>query len=360
MAFPAGSLDRLIAKRLAITVVVTPFIVLLGCGVLLHGTWIFQGGDLNTLQRSLLKDYALASGIVLFASLLCSVPLGWLGSRMLLRPLREFREAVEAAHRRTDDKRIELGDTQDDIAAIGIVLNQTFERVESLSAQAHTLTEASAREIKESLTDMQQIVERLRPAASAKREAVTAISDLSAAIGRLQRMIDGVLFLAKADSGTLLVNLKPTDLSALVDELVRDAANLAAQHGVRVVAAKSAGGVQVVDEVLLRQLFLNLLSNALAVSPRESTITVECFAGNGRWQLVMTDEGPGLPVDQHYRVFEPFVRHRHSDVSTAPAGAGLGLTLCERIATLHGGTIRARNHSSGRGLRVTVAVPIQS
>lgn len=360
MALPAGSLDRQITKRIAIAVVIITFIALLGCGVFLHGAWIFQSGELNTLQRSLLKDYALASGIVLFASLLCCVPLGWLGARILLRPLRDFRESVESAHRRTGDKRIELADTQDDIAAIGIVLNQLFERVESLNAQAHTLTEASAREIKESLADMQQTIERLCPAASSNREAAMAIGDLGAAMGRLQRMIDGVIFLAKADSGTLLVNLKPTDLSALIDELVRDAANLAAEHGVHVVAAKSTGGVQVVDESLLRQLFLNLLSNALAVSPRKSTITVECFAGNGRWQLVMTDEGPGLPVDQHYRVFEPFVRHVHSDVSPAPAGAGLGLTLCERIATLHGGTIRARNHSSGRGLRVTVAVPIQS
>lgn len=360
MALPAGSLDRLVARRLAIAVVVTTLLTLLGCGMLLAGLWIFQRGEFQTFQQAFLRDYALASGMVLFASLLCSIPLGWLGSRLLLRPLRDFRKAVEAADRRTDDKRIESGDSQDDIAAIGIVLNELFERVESLSTQAHSLTEASAREIKSSLLDMQQTAERLRPAVSLHREAPAAIGDLIAAIARLQRMIDGVLFLAKADSGTLLVNLRPTNLSALVDELVRDAADLATEHGVRVVATKSAGGMQVVDEGLLRQLFLNLLSNALSASPRESTITVECFTGNGRWQLVMTDEGPGLPVDQHYRVFEPFVRHVHSDIATTPAGAGLGLTLCERIATLHGGTIRARNHSSGRGLRVTLAVPIQS
>ena len=360
MALSTGSFDRLVAKRIILAVIGAALVAILAFGLLLHGTWIFQGEELTALQRDLLKDYALASGIVLFASLLCSVPLGWLGSRMLLRPLRDFRESVEAAHRRTDDKGIELGDSQDDIAAIGVVLNQLFERVESLTAQAHTLTEASARETKSALMDMQQTAERLRPAVSLNREASAAVSDLLAGFDRLQRMSDGVLFLAKADSGTLRVNLKSTDLSALVDELVRDAAALATEHGVRVVASKLAGGVQIVDEGLLRQLFLNLLSNALSVSPKGGTITVECFAGNGRWQLVMTDEGPGLPVDQHYRVFEPFVRHMHSDLATNPAGAGLGLTLCERIATLHGGTIRARNHSSGRGLRVTVAVPIQS
>jgi hypothetical protein len=90
MALSTGSFDRLVAKRIILAVIGAALVAILAFGLLLHGTWIFQGEELTALQRDLLKDYALASGIVLFASLLCSVPLGWLGSRMLLRPLQGF------------------------------------------------------------------------------------------------------------------------------------------------------------------------------------------------------------------------------------------------------------------------------
>ena len=360
MALPAGSLDRLVVTRLALVFVVTTLLVALGLAAFLFGPWLFQGAALTASQRDLLADYALAAGIVMLVALLASLPLAFFGSRLLLAPLKALRADAEAAHRRTEDKHLDVADTQDDIAALGIVLNQLFEKTESSSSQAHALTEASAREMKQALAGIQQAIDRLRPNVTRNREATLTLDDLAAEVARLQRVVEGVLFLARTGSGTLVVDMKPVPLAPLIDELVHDAAHLAAEQSVQVKIARSDGGVQVVDESLLRQLFLHLFSNALAASPREGTITIDCFAGNGRWQLVVTDEGPGLPVDQHYRVFEPFARYTPPDSPAAPAGAGLGLTLCERIAQLHGGTIRARNHASGRGLRVTLAVPIQT
>ncbi len=360
MALPAGSLDRLVVTRLALAFVVITLFVVLGLAAFLYGPWIFQGAALTASQRDLLADYAFASVTVLLVALLASLPLAYLGSRLLLAPLKTLRADAEAAQRRTGDKRLEVADTRDDIAALGIVLNQLFEKTETSSSHAHALTESSAREMKEALAVIQQAIDRMRPQLTRNREAALTLDDLAAEAARLHRMVEAVLFLAKTDSGTLVVDMKPVPLAPLIGELVRDAALLAAEHGVTVKLARSDGGVQVIDENLLRQLFLHLFSNALAASPREGIITIECFAGNGRWQLVVTDEGPGLPVDQHYRVFEAFVRYVPADSPAAPVGTGLGLTLCERIAQLHGGTIRARNHASGRGLRVTLAVPIQS
>ena len=360
MALPAGSLDRLVVTRLALAVVVTTLLVVLGMAAFLFGPWLFQGAALTVSQRDLLADYALAAGLVLLIALLASLPLAFFGSHLLLAPLKALRVEAEAVHRRTEDKRLEVADTQDDIAALGVLLNQLFEKTEASSSQAHALTEASAREMKQALAEIQQAIDRLRPNVTRNREATLTLDDLATEVARLQRVVEGVLFLAKTDSGTLVVDMKPVHLGPLIEELVHDAAHLAAEQGVQVKIARSEGGVQVADESLLRQLFLNLFSNALAVSPREGIITIDCFSGNGRWQLVVTDEGPGLPVDQHYRVFEPFARYASPDSPAAPAGAGLGLTLCERIAQLHGGTLRARNHASGRGLRVTLAVPIQA
>jgi len=359
MALPAGSFDRHVAIRLSAVVLATAALVILTCAALLFGAWMFQETGLSAQQRDQLIDFSFASGIVLAAAVVCCIPLGWIGARRLLRPLKAFRASVETANQRTMDRQVDLTEAQDDLSAIGGVLNQLFEKVESSNSQTHALTEAAALELKSALSENQRRAERLLPHASLNRESALMLGELTAETARLLRIVDGVLFLTKAGSGTLLVNMKHINLTELVDALARDASGIAGEHGIRIVVTRSAGGVQLVDEALLRQLFFNLLSNAIAVSPRDGTITIECFAGGGRWQLVMTDEGPGLPVDQHYRVFEPFVRNVHSEIASTSQGAGLGLTLCERIASLHGGTIRARNHSSGRGLRVTLAVPAQ-
>lgn len=358
MALPVGSLDRWVVTRLSLAFFVTTLLVTLGIAAVLFGPWIFQTADLTGRQRDQLADFALSASLVLLVALIVSLPLAFFGARRLLAPLKAMREEAEAAHRRTSEKRIGLKDTRDDIAAIGIVLNELFAKTEASSSQAYALTEAAAREMRQALEGVRHAIDRLRPNLARNREAVLILDDLTADVARLQRVADGVLFLARADGGTLVVDMKPIPLGPLLEELTRDAALLAVENGVSVKIARSEGGVQWVDEGLLRQLFLNLLSNALAVSPKGGSVTIECFAGNGRWQLAVTDEGPGLPVDQHYRVFEPFVRYEHPDLPAT--GAGLGLTLSERIAKLHGGTLRARNHASGRGLRVTLAVPIQT
>jgi signal transduction histidine kinase len=105
----------------------------------------------------------------------------------------------------------------------------------------------------------------------------------------------------------------------------------------------------------MRQLLLNLLSNALNVSARGGMITLESGRTESGWRFVMMDEGPGVPEAQLERIFERFVRYDNTDGKTR--GHGLGLAICRSIVVLHGGTIRAENRADRSGLKVIVDLP---
>jgi two-component system sensor histidine kinase KdpD len=97
------------------------------------------------------------------------------------------------------------------------------------------------------------------------------------------------------------------------------------------------------DEVLLGQVFVNLLENAIKYTPAGSPINIVGREVKGTLQVDVRDHGPGLPADGYNRLFEKFYRS-----STASAhGAGLGLAISKAVVQVHGGTIEAFNHPSG-------------
>ena len=97
------------------------------------------------------------------------------------------------------------------------------------------------------------------------------------------------------------------------------------------------------DDVLLEQVFVNLLDNALKYTPDDSPISIAAEGREGAVRVEVADRGPGLPPGEQDRIFEKFYR------SGAPPGrgAGLGLAICQGIIRAHGGRIRAQNLPEG-------------
>jgi len=105
------------------------------------------------------------------------------------------------------------------------------------------------------------------------------------------------------------------------------------------------------DAGQLRQVFLNLLLNALDASPTGTCVTVRMFRPSAQWlSIEIADQGPGLPAELGERIFEPFV-------TTKDGGTGLGLPICRRIMVEHGGDITAENRETG-GAVLTVRLPL--
>lgn len=346
LVFPTNSLhqDVVVSDHLKLRV-----------SVFYHGTWrVLIASPLNGYHDTL-GDFAWIAASVWFCGTLAS----YAGARVFVRRerlrLQSLQRVISQVNADRLDQRIEL--SGDDPALSGLVteLNQLFARLEPALQSSQDAMGQAWQILTAEVNALREPLQRLEPMLAKNGEAQRQGARLREGVDRLHRMTEGVDFLSRFAQGTVVFDPQPLDTDAWLKELVHDANLLAADQEVRVTLLRAEAGIQSVDPALLRQLFLHLLSNALAVSPKGSEITVEAFSANDRWHLAMADQGPGLPVEQHNRVFEPFARYDHPDLAGYQPGVGLGLTLCQRIAELHGGNIRARNPEVG--LRVALSLP---
>ncbi|MCE1205393.1 MAG: sensor histidine kinase KdpD [Holophagaceae bacterium] len=170
---------------------------------------------------------------------------------------------------------------------------------------------------------------------------------------RLHRLVSNLLDITRLESGGLDLQTEWMPLEEVVGAALnrRELAQLA--HRVRVALPEDLPLVAM-DGVLMEQLLLNLLDNALKYSPPESPVDIKAWAAGKSLTLSIADQGPGIPAGEEERIFEKLARGQAA--SNRP-GAGLGLAICKGIATAHHGRIQAVNHPQG-GAQFLVTLPL--
>lgn len=237
-------------------------------------------------------------------------------------------------------------------------LRRLAEALEHLRAQldgkAHVekVTQLLAHELKSPIAAVRGAVELLHDEADPDRRARLQ-ANVEAETGRLQRIVEGVLDLARAENRDRLDDVEPLAL----DELVRDAIEIRATR----LAAKSLAVDSHLAPVrvhgnrfLLRQAVTNLLDNAIDFSPAEQRIDVTVATEGGIASVRVRDRGPGIADYALPRLFERFYSVPRPD--TGARGTGLGLNLVQEVARLHRGGIRLENHPEG-GAEACLTVP---
>ena len=164
-------------------------------------------------------------------------------------------------------------------------------------------------------------------------------------IRRLEVLVEDFLLFSRTDR----IQYRPAQLDDIVGEVVNLMAPEAAANRVEV-RQESDGAVprMRMDAEKMKQVVINLVRNAVEAMPRGGTVEVRTAMSGGRAQLVVTDDGPGLPTDVD--VFQLFV-------TTKPKGTGLGLSIVQQIVLQHGGEIDA-GRGPGGGARFTIALPV--
>jgi signal transduction histidine kinase len=282
--------------------------------------------------------------------------LGHAFSRVTLRPLRLIAETANRIRSDNLTERIPAPEGRDELATLVRLLNQMFDRLQAAFEQVGRFAADVSHEVKTPLSLIRLNAERLRGRVAADPEAAAAVAEILEEIERINHVADRLLFLARAESGALQCTLRPAAVSALLGPLAEDAQVLAADRGVRLVVEAAADAEIRADAGLLRQLLLNVLSNAISVTPPNGEVRLRSAPVDGGWRFEVLDEGPGLPPEQLARLFERFVRFDRRDGGARP-GHGLGLAISRSIAQLHGGSIRAENRADRSGLRIEVELP---
>lgn len=317
------------------------------------GPWHVQvASPLEPVNR-LLGDYARVSASLIAAVALAGMGLGYAFSRITLRPVRAIEETARRIGADNLRERIPVPEAKDELAGLSALLNEMFDRLEASFEQVRRFTADASHELKTPLALIRLNADRLRTRVSNDPEAAAGLEDLLEEIARMNRIIESLLFIAKAESGTLPLELKEQNVAEWLRPFAEDARVLAEDRGVRFELARNDDGEMRMEPALMRQLLLNLTSNALNVSPTGGRVTLESVRTERGWWFIVTDEGPGLAEEKLEKIFERFVRFEPAEGGAR--GHGLGLAICRSIAELHGGLIRAENRGDGRsGLRVTV------
>jgi signal transduction histidine kinase len=169
---------------------------------------------------------------------------------------------------------------------------------------------------------------------------------------RLAELIGDVLDTSRIDAGTFSYRFTDVDIAALVRDTV--AMTAVGQDEVPIVA-EVAPGLPIVrgDAQRLRQIFGNLIDNAVKYSPKEEPVEVRVSQSNGAVLVSVRDRGPGIKADDQTLIFEKFGRVA---AGNAKPGSGLGLYIARSIAETHGGTI-AVSSAPGHGATFTVKLP---
>jgi signal transduction histidine kinase/ActR/RegA family two-component response regulator len=174
------------------------------------------------------------------------------------------------------------------------------------------------------------------------------------------QLIADLLDVSRIITGKLRLDVGAVDLAAVVESARETVAVAAEAKGIAVRTVVAAGAAAVSgDAARLQQVVWNLLSNAIKFTPAGGTIELRLERAASHVQIVVTDDGPGIPESVLPHVFERF-RQADASASRAHGGLGLGLAIVRHLIELHGGTVSAANRADTRGAVFTVRLPLRA
>ncbi|MEA2974231.1 MAG: two-component system, OmpR family, sensor kinase [Actinomycetota bacterium] len=302
--------------------------------------------------------------------------LGWWVVRLGLRPLDHIGATAEAIAAGDLSRRVERAEERTEVGRLGLALNRMLGQIESAFDERRATEDRLRRfvadashELRTPLTSIRGYAELFRRGASDRPEdlalAMRRIEEESARMGVL---VEDLLLLARLDQARLddadhdgadgprPFERAPVDLARLAADAVADARAVSPD---RTITFSDGAPVTVLgDELRLRQVAANLLSNALVHTPPGTAVRVKVSAVGDQARLEVSDDGPGLAPEAAERVFERFFRVDKAR-SRATGGAGLGLSIVAAIAEVHGGTARLEPPAPDRaGATFVVELPL--
>jgi two-component system OmpR family sensor kinase len=310
-------------------------------------------------RAELAASMALRTIIPLLAALPFLALLVWYTIGRGMRPLDRVTDAVG---RRTPLQLDPLDDHRLPREVVPLVeaLNGLLGRLRhALDAQRAFIADA-AHELRTPLTAVHlqaQLVER----AATEAERRAALADLKAGLHRATHLVEQLLTLAREEPGLNHRPRAPVNLATLAASVVRDLVPLAAARDIDIGLVEPAASARPVvvdgDAAGLRTLLVNLVDNAIRYTPIGGRIEIGVDRRDGRAELTVRDDGPGIAAAERARVFDRFYR---APEATTVTGSGLGLAIVKRIADRHDADVTLGPglvDPRGEGLGVTVVFP---
>jgi two-component system OmpR family sensor kinase len=309
-------------------------------------------GELRDLLENLYLIFLLLVPIALAVSIFGGLAL----AHKSLQPVDEITTRARRITAENLDQTLPVRNVNDEIGRLTATFNDMIQRLHDSFAQVRQFSADASHELRTPLTVMRGEIElalrgKLRP-----QQYRTVLESSLEEILRMTSITDNLLLLAKAEQGTLDVHFSEVNLQSLVDELYEDSEVLAEQKHIAVSLQENAPITIVGDRDRLRQLFLNLVDNAIKYTPEGGAVTLATRRQDGTALFQIHDTGIGIPPGDVEKIFNRFYRVDKAR-SREQGGTGLGLSIAKWIAELHRGTITVTSEVN-KGSTFTVTLPL--
>ena len=300
--------------------------------------------------------------------LLLSVAVAYVIAGNTFKPVDTLINEVEAiTDGRSLHRRVPADEADEELARLADTLNRMIGRLQTSFGALRRFTADASHELKTPLTVVRADVERAMHPSASGDERMQALEEAMQEIARMSDLVDSLLTLARADEGRFDLFREPIHLEPLVRDVYETALILGEASGVTVSLPLVEDAVVMGDSTRLRQLFLNLITNAIKYTPSGGQVEMTLsLRNNNEVGFAVRDTGVGIAAADLPHIFDRFwradkARSRRAAgdlrVVSERGGFGLGLAIAQWIAQAHGGTLTAQSRLA-RGSIFTVLLPV--
>ena len=321
-------------------------------------TRVVVGRDVD-LAAGWFREFLATILVVAPLIIVASVGGAYLIAGRAVEPVGRMINEVEAiTDGRSLHRRLPVEMTGDELSRLGATLNAMIARLETSFSALRRFTADASHELKTPLAVLRADVERAMHSAPTSAEHLVALEEALQETTRMADLVDSLLTLARADEGRIDLNRQPFQLEPLVQDVFETAVILGEDAGLVVTLPVVENATILGDRLRLRQLFLNLLTNAIKYTSRGGTVELTVKRKDGEVLFSVRDTGIGIAAGDLPYIFERFWRaDRARSRLSERGGFGLGLAISHWIAQAHGGTLTVQSRLH-RGSTFTVSLPI--
>ena len=276
---------------------------------------------------------------------------GWVASRRMLGRIDGIRQSAEQIMAGDISHRMPVSKQDDEFDRLSTTLNHMLAEIDVLMQTVRRVTDDIAHDLRSPLTRIRQQLDAARQESDPSR-AREMVADGIVDVDRLLATFNAMLTIATVGSGSLRIDLENTALEGLLRDLEELYRPMSEERGQTFLVGSGEGLAVRANRQLLFQALANLTDNSIKYAPRGGHVEVSAARSAAFVELLVADDGPGIPEVDRERVLEPFVR---LDRSRSESGNGLGLALVAAIAKLHRARLVLADNAPG--LRISLLVP---
>jgi heavy metal sensor kinase len=319
---------------------------------LIDGT-LLQVGKSTENREELLARFRTVAGLVSIAVVLIGLAGGFVVTQSTLQPINRLIRAVRhIISTGSTETRVPVRANRDAIDELSVLFNSMLDRITTLIAGMGNALDNVAHDLRTPMTRLRGLAERALETGDAdvQREALETCLEES---DRILAMLDTLMNISEAETGTMRLSRTDVSLNALVQEVVSVYEDVADEKSIAVTTGVEPDLTVAADRDRLRQVLANLLDNAIKYTPPGGRVEIRGRRDGEVVRLEIADTGAGISAHDLPRIWERLYR---GDQSRTERGLGLGLSLVRAIVSAHGGTVEVQT-DQGRGSTFSVRLP---